>query len=164
MSEKVQSKQLSSIEQFALIGLSGDVAITDGVTLAIPFDQILTQSGSVGNIVNPPVSDSSFELNPGLYLFQLQIDLDFSPTTVQAEILCQSGSAATQSATITSGSAGGKITMTLSALRLASETPIGSPFTLPDAVAARVTVTGASGNVQASNTQLLILPIATPAP
>lgn len=160
--EKIQAKQIQSTEQFALLGLTSNVPISDSVALAIPFDDILTQSGSVGTIVNPPVFDLSFQMDRGLYLVQLQIFLDFQPTAIQVDLLCQSGGAADQNSLVALGSAGA-INSTLSALRASSEPPIGPPFTSPCAIGARVTVTGGSGNV-ASGTQMLVLPISVPAP
>jgi hypothetical protein len=141
---------------FAQLGLSADAPFVDGVSSLIPFDTVVYQSRAFGDF--EIVTGASALFVPfGVYLVTLQANVDTTPTQLDANVIVQSGSDGDSGA---NSSALAAIALTMSAVRLGSETPFPG-HVLPVAVLPAALVTGGgNGNFIADTTKLFVWQLA----
>ncbi len=133
--------------------LTAPAAFTAGATLSVPFDTIQFNKGSCLKVPAPPIAGFPLAVGPGLYLIQAQFSLSVTPaTSVQAELICESGSQ-TDVAVVTWGSVNaGSIMLNSNQLASYAALQAGNAFA---GVTLNITTTGApNGNVNGA--QILV--------
>lgn len=151
---------------FARLKMSANAPFTAGVDKFIPFDVVDAISDSFGVITftnQPPVgANPIFACQYGIYLVQMQIQVDTSPTSMTGVLVCASSSAADSSA-IRTGSGFSALALSLNANRKNTELRLpGTPTAFPNGIYSVLSITGGgNGLIFASGTQMLIQQLTT---
>ncbi len=137
---------------FAQLGLSGDAPFTEAVDTGIPFDTIVYESASFG-VFETHAGVSALFVPFGVYLVTLQLEVSTEPTELDAAIVIASGSGEDQGLV---SSVREFAALTVSGVRLGSETPFPGHSKPVIILPTMVTTGGGNGNIVAEHTKLFV--------